>query len=36
LGTATKTIKPLEDRILVRPEDQEETTVSGLVIPDTA
>jgi chaperonin GroES len=29
-------IKPLEDRILVRPEDQEETTVSGLVIPDTA
>jgi len=34
---ATKTtIKPLEDRILVRPEDQEETTVSGLVIPDTA
>ena len=32
---ATK-IKPLEDRILVRPEDQEETTVSGLVIPDTA
>jgi chaperonin GroES len=36
LSTATKTIKPLEDRILVRPEDQEETTVSGLVIPDTA
>ena len=32
---ATK-IQPLEDRILVRPEDQEETTVSGLVIPDTA
>ncbi|MQA99652.1 MAG: co-chaperone GroES [Actinobacteria bacterium] len=36
MSTATKTIKPLEDRILVRPEDQEETTVSGLVIPDTA
>ena len=36
MATATKTIKPLEDRILVRPEDQEETTVSGIVIPDTA
>jgi chaperonin GroES len=36
MGSAKKTITPLEDRILVRPEDQEETTVSGLVIPDTA
>ena len=36
MATATKTIKPLEDRILVRPEEGEETTVSGLVIPDTA
>ena len=36
MATATKTIKPLEDRILVRPEDAEETTVSGIVIPDTA
>jgi chaperonin GroES len=36
MATKTTTIKPLEDRILVRPEDQEETTVSGLVIPDTA
>ena len=34
---ATKTsIRPLEDRILVRPEEGEETTVSGIVIPDTA
>ncbi|MFP5298857.1 MAG: co-chaperone GroES [Actinomycetota bacterium] len=34
---ATKTsIKPLEDRILVRPEEGEETTISGIVIPDTA
>ncbi len=33
----TKTsIRPLEDRILVRPEESEETTVSGIVIPDTA
>jgi chaperonin GroES len=29
-------IKPLEDRILVRPLDAEQTTASGLVIPDTA
>ena len=37
MATATKsTVRPLEDRILVRPEDAEETTVSGLVIPDTA
>jgi chaperonin GroES len=35
--TATKTsLKPLEDRILVRPEEGEETTISGIVIPDTA
>jgi chaperonin GroES len=33
----TKTsIKPLEDRILVQPDEGEETTVSGIVIPDTA
>ena len=30
------TIKPLEDRILVKPLDAEQTTASGLVIPDTA
>ena len=29
-------IKPLEDRIVVKPLDAEETTASGLVIPDTA
>jgi chaperonin GroES len=29
-------LQPLEDRIVVRPGDAEETTVSGLVIPDTA
>src|SRR5215813_14483912 len=35
--TATKVvIKPLEDRVLVRPLDAEQTTASGLVIPDTA
>jgi chaperonin GroES len=37
MATATKTnLRPLEDRILVRPEEGEETTVSGIVIPDTA
>jgi chaperonin GroES len=35
--TATKTlIRPLEDRIVVRPLEAEQTTASGLVIPDTA
>ena len=29
-------IKPLEDRILVQPLDAEQTTASGLCIPDTA
>ena len=29
-------IKPLEDRIVVRPLEAEQTTASGLVIPDTA
>ena len=29
-------LQPLEDRIIVKPGDAEETTASGLVIPDTA
>jgi len=29
-------LQPLEDRIVVRPAEAEETTKSGLVIPDTA
>ncbi|MDP9822081.1 co-chaperone GroES [Nocardioides massiliensis] len=29
-------IKPLEDRIVVKQVDAEQTTASGLVIPDTA
>ena len=37
MTTATKVvIKPLEDRIVVRPLEAEQTTASGLVIPDTA
>ena len=29
-------LQPLEDRIVVRTAEAEETTISGLVIPDTA
>jgi chaperonin GroES len=29
-------VQPLEDRIVVRPNESETTTASGLVIPDTA
>ncbi len=37
MTTATKVaIKPLEDRIVVQPSEGEQTTASGLVIPDTA
>jgi len=36
VDTVSVNIKPLEDRILVKPLDAEQTTASGLVIPDTA
>ncbi|MPZ87538.1 MAG: co-chaperone GroES [Nitriliruptorales bacterium] len=37
MATVTKIkIKPLEDRIVVQANEAEETTASGLVIPDTA
>ena len=37
MTTATKVnIKPLEDRIVVTVLEQEQTTASGIVIPDTA
>ena len=29
-------LQPLEDRVVVKPLEEEETTASGLVIPDTA
>ena len=29
-------LKPLEDRIAVHPSEEEETTPSGIAIPDTA
>src|ERR1700755_2600066 len=35
-GGASMNLQPWEDRIVVRPSEAEETTVSGLVIPDTA
>jgi len=37
VSTATKIVlKPLEDRVVVQPLEAEQTTASGLVIPDTA
>lgn len=30
------TIKPLADRVLVKPDSAEEKTASGIIIPDTA
>jgi chaperonin GroES len=32
----TTSLKPLGDRVVIKPSDREETTKSGLVIPDTA
>ncbi|MGH2692407.1 MAG: co-chaperone GroES, partial [Actinomycetota bacterium] len=29
-------LDPLDDRIVVKPGEEEQTTVSGIVIPDTA
>ena len=29
-------LEPLDDRVVVKPGDEQETTVSGIVIPDTA
>ncbi len=37
MATATAVnIRPLEDKVLVTLDDEEQTTASGLVIPDTA
>jgi chaperonin GroES len=37
MPTATKVVlKPLEDRVVVKASEAEQTTASGLVIPDTA
>jgi chaperonin GroES len=29
-------VKPLEDRVLIEPQEAEEKTASGIIIPDTA
>ena len=34
-GAATK-VQPLADRVVVRPNEREQTTSSGIVLPDTA
>jgi chaperonin GroES len=34
-GASTK-VQPLADRLVVRPNEREEMTVSGIVLPDTA
>jgi len=37
LATATKVnIKPLGDRVVIRPAQREEVTASGVILPDTA
>jgi len=37
MATATKiNLRPLEDRVVVQANEAEQTTASGLVIPDTA
>src|SRR5215204_5834985 len=35
-GTLAMKLKPLGDRLIVRAVEEEETTASGLVLPDTA
>ncbi len=32
----SKKLKPLGDRLVIKPKEQEETTPSGLVLPETA
>ena len=36
MGTSNGKIRPLGDRVLVRPTQREEVTKSGIVLPDTA
>ncbi len=35
-ATASKTLRPLGDRVVVKPSAREEMTKSGIVLPDTA
>lgn len=36
MGTSNGKIRPLGDRVLIRPSQREEVTKSGIVLPDTA
>lgn len=35
-GGKVKTIRPLDDRLVVKPSEPEERTAGGIVLPDTA
>jgi len=35
-GTKNFNVRPLDDRVVVRPEEAEEKTKGGIVLPDTA
>jgi chaperonin GroES len=35
-ATATLTLKPLDDRVVVEPTEAEEKTAGGILLPDTA
>lgn len=36
MSTVNTALRPLGDRVVVRPTEQEEVTASGIVLPDTA
>jgi chaperonin GroES len=36
MAKGTFSLEPLDDRVVVKPAEEEEMTVSGIVIPDTA
>lgn len=36
MATTATTLKPLGERVIVRPQSREEVTKSGIVLPDTA
>ena len=36
MSTVKTQLRPLGDRVVVRPSEQEEVTASGIVLPDTA
>jgi len=36
VATTATTLKPLGERVIVRPQSREEVTKSGIVLPDTA